>query len=299
MSSYWNHIKIDPPKNFIFGFGSIVNDESRHSTVENAGDPIPVRIASNFGYRRVWNFQSPTAKLTALGLEKVSDPSKLSTINGIIYPLISSEGITEDDQIKAFDEREEGYMRMKVPAEMIQVTSWQALPRHEHTVWIYVPIGKADATGVRKPGENLLAPDKYYPILQSYVDVVVLGFLKYGIDFAVEFLYTTSWWSRYWLNDRQVPRRPWLFQKKYKKIDNLLAEYSKKYGLKDTHDRPLDMYPLRKLPVEFSIYFAHEIHDEGLRKHKDTDFHGSESICSNGDGCTDLCFPPSTNIQKN
>lgn len=291
--SYWNHTKKDLPKNFIFGFGSIVNDESRLSTVKDAGDPIPVRISPDFGYRRVWNFQSPTAKLTALGLEKVTDPSKLSTINGIIYPLISDGGVSEIDQIKSFDEREEGYIRMKVPSEMIQVTSWQCLPDHEFTTWIYVPLGKPDPiSGVREAGKNLFPPDKYYPILQSYVDVVVVGFLKYGIDYAVEFLYTTSCWSRFWLNDRQVPRRPWLFQKKYKEIDTLLSEYSGKYGLKDTNDQPLNMYPLRKLPVEFSIYFAHEIHDEGLREHKqEDDPHLTGSVCSNAEGCSDLCFP--------
>ena len=289
--SYWNHIDINPPKNFIFGFGSIVNDESRKSTVENSGDPIPVRISPQFGYRRVWNFRSPTAKLTALGLEKVNDPTKLTTINGIIYPLISLDTNHTDDQMKAFDEREEGYVRMEIPPNLIEPTSWQSLPSHKHTVWIYVPIGTPNNKGERLPGENLSPPDKYYPILQSYVDVVVLGFLKYGMDFAIEFLYTTGWWSRYWLNDRQVPRRPWLYQKKYKQIDNLLMEYSKKYGLKDTQYLPLDIYKLRKLPEEYSIYFAHEMQDEKLKINQHEDVETIISDCYKDNGCTDLCFP--------
>lgn len=290
--SYWNYVNLSPPKNFIFGFGSIVNDESKKSTVEGAGDSIPVRISSKFGYRRVWNFQSPTAKLTALGLEKVNNDTLSSTINGVIYPLLPIDGINEEEQMKLFDEREEGYVRMKVPPEMIQATSWQSLPSHSYDVWIYVPVGKID-NKEQVPGTDLSPPDKYYPILQSYVDVVLLGFLKYGEDFAIEFLYTTSWWSRYWLDDRQVPRRPWLFQKKYKQIDNLLSNYSKKYGLKDINNTPLNLYKLRKLPEEYSIYFAQEIHNEGLKADENHDISSIQSDCNENEQkkCTDLCFP--------
>ncbi len=312
--SYWNHTKKDLPTNFIFGFGSIVNDESRHSTVENSGDPIPVRISPQFGYRRVWNFQPTSSKLTALGLEKVTD-GKLTTINGIIYPLVGDQQSNTNpttnqltnqtttnyqlptnpitNQLTAFDKREEGYIRIEVPLNMIEVTSWQCLPKHQYKVWIYVPVGKIPGYEHKTPGENLYGPDKYCPILQSYVDIVMLGFLKYGNDYALEFLYTTSGWSRYWLNDRQVPRRPWLFQPKYRNIDTLLSEFSKKYGLMNQIGDRSNIYPLRKLPVEFSIYFAREINKENTENTENQDIvssDGPNSICSNDEKCTDLCF---------
>lgn len=240
--SYWNVKSQEDAQHFIFGFGSIVNDESRRSLNPDSGDPIPVRISPEFGYKRMWNFQSSSAKLTALGLAKVHDPTKRTTINGIIYPV-------NDVHLIDLDEREEGYDRVEVPTDMIQTVNWQKLPDHEYTIWIYIPKGGNNITGT-----DLNPADKYYPILQTYIDVVLLGFLKYGENFVLEFLYTTGWWSKYWLNDRQVPRRPWLHQSKYKIIDSLLEKYSKVYGF----DNNVDFYQNRKLPVEFSVYFMTE-----------------------------------------
>jgi len=246
---YWGTKSKDIPHNFIFGFGSIINDESRQSTVPEAGDAIPVRISKEFGYRRVWNFQSPSAKLTALGLVKIINPSEQTTINGIIYSI-------EDDNIIKFDEREEGYTRLEIPIQYIENYNWLELPKHNIKVWIYVPNGK---NGI--PGIGLAPPDKYYPILQTYLDIVIIGCLKYGIDYAVEFLYTTGWWNKYWLNDRQVPRRPWIFQKKYKEVDNIVDKFSKTYGLKGVDNINKNYFIESKLPVEFSVYFTEEKND--------------------------------------
>lgn len=246
---YWGTKSKDVPYNFIFGFGSIINDESRKSTVSEAGDAFPVRVAKEFGYKRVWNFQSSSAKLTALGLIKVTDPSEQTTINGVIYPV-------KEEDISKFDIREEGYTRMEIPIYYIESYNWQKLPTHDIKIWIYVPNGKTNV-----PGIDLAPPDKYYPILQTYLDIVIIGCLKYGVDYAIEFLYTTSWWSKYWLNDRQVPRRPWIFQKRYKEVDNLVNNFSRTYGLEGTNSVRSNFSIESKLPVEFSIYFSEEVCD--------------------------------------
>ena len=103
---YWNHNYITPPTNFIFGYGSTLNENSRCNTSINIGEGIPVRISKLFGYRRCWNFRNKTSKFTALGLEKVTD--NLSTINGIMYPVPISD-------MKYFDKRENGYRKLKIP----------------------------------------------------------------------------------------------------------------------------------------------------------------------------------------
>ncbi len=247
--NYWCTKSEDIPHNFIFGFGSIVNDESRKSTVPEAGDAIPIRISKDFGYKRVWNFQSSSAKLTALGLVKVDNPNDRITINGIIYPV-------QGDDMSKFDAREEGYTRIEIPISYVESYNWQKLPQHKISVWIYVPNGKNNV-----PGTDLAPPDKYYPILQTYLDIVIIGCLKYGINYAVEFLYTTGWWNKYWLNDRQVPRRPWIFQKKYKEVDNIVKEVSKTYGLEGTDGVKRDYFIDSKLPEEFSVYFLEETGD--------------------------------------
>ena len=45
-----------------------------------------------------------------------------------------------------------------------------------------------------------------------------------AITSAREFLRTTFLWSCFWLNEREVARRPWLHRKSYVKIDQLLRE---------------------------------------------------------------------------
>ena len=112
---YWNFKYLKKPTNYIFGFGSTINQFSRNSTSIDISNSIPVRISKYFGYRRCWNFHCPTSKFTALGLEKTNSKSS-STINGIIYPVNSN--ITE------FDKREEGYTRINIPINLIQSISW-------------------------------------------------------------------------------------------------------------------------------------------------------------------------------
>jgi hypothetical protein len=38
-----------------------------------------------------------------------------------------------------------------------------------------------------------------------------------------EILETTTGWSRYWLNDREFARRPWVIDKQYNAVDKLLS----------------------------------------------------------------------------
>ena len=86
---------------------------------------------------------------------------------------------------------------------------------------------------------GLDAASHAYPILQTYVDICVLGCLEFSREFAVEFIQSTVGWDGPWLNDRPVPRRPWVHQPKYKVIDQLL---------KDTIP---EQFKCRKIPEEF------------------------------------------------
>lgn len=79
-------------------------------------------------------------------------------------------------------------------------------------------------------------------MLQSYIDVCLLGALEHGESFALEFLRTTVGWSRYWLNDRKLARRPWVHQPRYREIDELLAR-----ALGD------EVLGLRRLSVEYGL----------------------------------------------
>jgi hypothetical protein len=73
--------------NYLFGYGSIINNESRLATGGSAVAAC-VRIDGS-GFERCWNFRSTTG-FTALGLQKVAAQTKTSKappINGIIFPV--------------------------------------------------------------------------------------------------------------------------------------------------------------------------------------------------------------------
>lgn len=193
---FWNKNNVHKPENYIFGYGSLTNSKSREASLGTRSEAIPARISAKFGYTRKWNQRSQTL-MTALGLEKGSG----STINGVVYPVSGTD-------MDIWDARETGYERKLVPWELVQSTGWQGLPS-TGKLWIYV-------------SKNAATPDRDFPIVQSYVDVCLLGFLEYGEDFAIEFLKSTEGWSEWWLNDRIMERRPWVYLKEYNVIDKLL-----------------------------------------------------------------------------
>jgi len=206
---WWGEKLPGQPTAFIFGYGSLINSASRGSTAGAEVPAIPVRVSAAFGYVRAWNDRSSSG-FTALGLRKVAAGEKGLTINGVLYAV---EGV----DIAKFDAREQGYARVEVPREEIEAVSWRRLPE-TGTIWAYVPKGSDG-----QPGLGLSDPDAQYPILESYVDVVVEGALEYGEDFAREVIETTDGWSDYWLNDRELARRPWVRDPESAKVDAMLA----------------------------------------------------------------------------
>ena len=205
----WGRMLPNPPTNFIFGYGSLISTASRNSTSAHPIAAIPVRVSAAFGYIRTWNDRSPSG-FTALGLRKPAPGENALTINGVLYPV-------EGNDMAAFDAREQGYVRVEIPHADIEAVSWQALPA-QGRIWVYVP----DKPG-KEPGVDLPNADVHFPMLESYIDVVIEGGLEYGPDFAREIIATTKDWSRYWLNDRDLARRPWVFDKQSAAVDRLLA----------------------------------------------------------------------------
>lgn len=202
------------PTNFIFGYGSLINTASRNSSVKTPIPAIPIRVSATFGYVRTWNDRSVSG-FTALGLRKLDPGETGRTINGVLYPV-------EGTDMSSFDAREKGYVRVEVPLSEIEAVGWQRLPETGH-VWAYVPVLSVEHNGIGIPGQGLPEPDAMFPLLQSYIDVVVEGGLEYGQDFAREILETTQGWSRFWLNDRELARRPWVHDPRSDTVDELLT----------------------------------------------------------------------------
>jgi hypothetical protein len=110
-------------------------------------------------------------------------------------------------------------------------------------IWVYIPV-KADG----EPGVGLPAASAQFSLLESYVDVVVEGALEYGETFAHELLETTSDWSDFWLNDRELARRPWVYNPASSQVDALLMETSEAAAKLEW----------RRFPETDSIHWAEE-----------------------------------------
>ena len=206
---FWGRMVADQPTNFIFGYGSLVDTASRDATAKKPIAAIPARVGAAFGYLRCWCSRSASG-FTALGLRRPASGETAMTINGVLYPVVGSD-------MAAFDRREGGYARVEIPRDQIQAVSWQRLPE-QGKIWVYVPVVEG-----REPGVGLPPPSSAFPLLESYIDVVVEGGLEYSPDYAREIIATTTDWSAYWLNDRELPRRPWVFDKQSSAVDKILA----------------------------------------------------------------------------
>lgn len=156
---------------YFFGYGSLVNLATHHFT-----DAHPARAR---GWRRAWRHTHlrPVAFLTA-----VRDPD--CTIDGMIAHV-------PDDDWAALDMREHAYARVHASADIEHELALD----HDPTVAIYAI--DHDAHG---------RPDTAHPVLLSYVDVVIQGYLQqFGEAGAQRFFDTTSGWDAPVMDDRAAP----------------------------------------------------------------------------------------------
>lgn len=165
---------MNPPQNtpFFFGYGSLVN--RRTHAYPHA---VPARVS---GWRRAWR-KSPLRQrcfLTAV-------PSPGDEIDGLMAAVPGSDWA-------ALDAREHAYRRVDASDAVRHSLAGAA------TVAIYaIPAGAHHDPG----------PD--HPVLLSYIDVVVQGFLReFGAAGVARFFDTTDGWHVPVVDDRAQPIYP-------------------------------------------------------------------------------------------
>ena len=191
---------------YIVGYGSLMQDESRKRTSPQAGPAHPVEIV---GFRRGWFAKGSPIGFSATYLGVTPDPK--GQLNAVIYRVEVSE-------LAATDRREAIYCRQSVPLPDINMLEAAPPQTTGAQAWIYV----------NEP-ETMATPSARYPIVQSYVDIFLSGCfeLERSFDlkgFARRCVQSTSDWSPQWVNDRLYPRRPFIYQPKARDIDTLLSE---------------------------------------------------------------------------
>lgn len=156
---------------FFFGYGSLVNLQTH--------DFLKARPARLRGWRRVW---CHTNLRDVAFLSVRPDPT--TEIDGLIAEVPSADWQALDDREWAYQRHDVGHL----------VTHDQGDLHIE--VYAVSP-------------ENLEKPSLQHPILLSYIDVVVQGFLQtYGEAGAEHFFATTDGWDAPVLDDRAAPIYP-------------------------------------------------------------------------------------------
>lgn len=160
------------PDPCFFGYGSLVNRATHgYATAWRA---------SLGGWRRVWRYTSArhAPYLTAT-------PCAHSTIEGLVAQVPGGDW-------RALDLREEGYIRVP-PGPALEIAGAPTLD-----VQLYMV-----------PPQSALAPQPRPPILLSYVDAVLQGYLReFGEGGVARFMATTDGFAAPILDDRAAPRYP-------------------------------------------------------------------------------------------
>jgi cation transport regulator ChaC len=235
-------------RNFVFGYGSLMCDQSRSltnptlgiATATADGDKVagtlPVTIHN---VQRVWSARTKTG-WTAVGVRFEQDWN----CTGVLMEVTA-------DELTELDKREASYTRHPLCLDHIEQVSFlnpqefyndhhpvfdakeenNSTSNNETThikVWIYTQ-------------RDAIFADSSHPIPQSYVDIILRGCLKISKDFAKSFIETTYHWDHhhdnddhvhyYFVNDREIPIYPKAdpeFSNEHcnqRIIDQLLQEY--------------------------------------------------------------------------
>lgn len=153
-----------------FGYGSLVN-RATHEYPRTR----PARLE---GWRRVW-VHTVLRPVAYLSVERAE-----GAIDGLVAEV-------PDADWAALDARERAYDRHPVATILHECGS------------------NAAAQVYAVPASHAAPPDVTHPVLLSYIDTVVQGFLDvFGEDGAERFFATTAGWDAPILNDRAAPRYP-------------------------------------------------------------------------------------------
>jgi hypothetical protein len=210
-------------RNFVFGYGSLICDESRSlsiptTTLGRGGGggggrataaaaaavlpPLPVTIHH---VQRVWSARTKNG-WTAVGVRFQNNQN----CTGVLIEVTV-------DELADLDQREASYIRSPLRLDAIEQVSFlnrkefysdthpvfdakQGLYEEEQTKAVTAAAAVPDEQRVKVwiyTQRDAILADSSHPIPQSYVDVILRGCLKISQDFAKSFIETTYGWDHH------------------------------------------------------------------------------------------------------
>jgi hypothetical protein len=191
---------------YIFGYGSLIERESRMRTWPSAEFASPVVVK---GIARGWFDQTDVPSWSPTYLGGVNEEG--AECNGVVFPVTSAE-------LDSYARRETGYRPTRIdPSQVTMLDGGSALPGGD--LWYFANTRKRFAS-------------VEHPIVQSYVDVCLNGCLEIEAmypqarqaNFAEHFIRTTGNWGPPWINDRVYPWRPFVYVPRAWAIDAMLQK---------------------------------------------------------------------------
>jgi|TARA_B110000503_G_scaffold12212_1_gene16476 hypothetical protein len=183
-------------QHYIFGYGSLINSCSRRVT-GIAGESLAVRVR---GLERTWvGWKGMDMRAVA------ARPMVDACCNGVLFEVPESE-------LDKFDARETHYIRAQLDLSQVEYLPGYAALGENAQAWVYL---------YNHQGDGLYTA----PIVQSYLDVILLGCQEITPTFAQEFIQETLNWD-VWHDDRHQPIYPRAqFHTEAMQLDRLLAQH--------------------------------------------------------------------------
>lgn len=182
------------------GYGSLMNRQTRASVMRI----IPITLK---GFRREWSYRNWGAAASAeqgavdAGLTARLSPSTALNVaqqdDAQMCAVLVEESL---DNLPSLDLRESGYDRLSLRQTQIEpiATGQEVTWTQDQDFFIY-----------QSKAANHHLADEDYPILQSYVDVVISGILDhFSSEAAIEFVRSCGGFDRPIYNDRAMPIYP-------------------------------------------------------------------------------------------
>jgi len=173
-------------KEFVIGYGSLINLSSLQRTLQEKSYTEPVLVK---GHLRAWEASDllEYKPITYLNARK----SRGDSFNGVIFEI-------SKDELTLLDKREVLYDRYSISKEKVELLAKDShfnLSKDD-LIWIY---------SAKKPH----FPSEEFPISLSYVTTCLKGCLdiqkRFDLEnFVDEFVKTTKKWSTFWKMDEEV-----------------------------------------------------------------------------------------------